>query len=91
MPREGYNVVTIPENVHHRLAEAARSENRSMPQQIDHMLKTQYPGLSALENVTCKACGYTATFDPERNAAPKYCRSCGAPIPEAGRKKTWRR
>ena len=87
MPREGYNVVTIPENVHHRLAESARIENRSIPKQIEHMLKKQYPGLSHLETAMCKACGYTATFDPERNEAPRYCRSCGASIPDAGRER----
>jgi hypothetical protein len=67
MPREGYRVVTIPEEVHHRLAEAARSENRSVPKQIESMLNTQYPGLSALETVTCKSCGYTVTFTQKRN------------------------
>ena len=88
MPREGYAVVTIPEDVHHRLAEAARSENRSMPKQIEHMLGRLYPGLSHLEPVRCGSCGYTTTVNPRRNAArPKYCRNCGAPILEAGRKK----
>jgi len=85
MPREGYAVVTIPEDVHHRLAEAARSENRSMPKQIEHMLGRLYPGLSRLEPVRCGSCGHTTTVNPGRNAVqPKFCRICGAPILEAG-------
>ena len=39
MPRKGYKAITIPEKLAKKLQETANKANRSIPKQIEHLLK----------------------------------------------------
>jgi hypothetical protein len=79
MPREGYSTVTIPMQLHHRLHEAARSEYRSMPKQIEHMLNELYPDSGNKKPGKCESSG-TNVADPNIHAT-KFRVDLGAAAP----------
>ena len=42
MPKKGYTVITVKEDLYKRLAEAAKNEKRSIPNLIEIMFEEMY-------------------------------------------------
>ena len=75
MPKEGYKAITVPVNLADLLKERASEANRSVPKEIEHLVRSRYPHLRP---VTCQ-CGYTTNINP-RKTGEKHCRNCGGVI-----------
>ena len=75
MPKNGYRAITVPDHLADILTEKAKDSNMSVPRQIEHLVRKQYPHL---RSVKC-ACGYTTHINP-RKKGEKQCRNCGGII-----------
>ena len=75
MPKEGYRTITVPEILADILKERAGEANRSVPKEIEHLVRSRYPHLRP---VKCQ-CGYTTHINP-RKGGEKQCRNCGGLI-----------
>ncbi len=75
MPRVGYRAITVPDHLADLLSDKAKDNDRSVPKQIEHLVRRQYPHLRP---VSC-SCGYVTHINP-RKRGEKHCRNCGGVV-----------
>lgn len=73
MPKDGYRAITVPEKLAKILKEKALRANRSVPKEIEHLVRAKYPNQ---ESVKCR-CETPISSEKSENVE---CRSCGVSV-----------